>query len=83
MPQSRHRCFLGSSPKRLEPPFLDGEPKVPVPPSFLKCLGARALPRDATERLPSRVREYGINGLLPHNKLGVPLHLFRFAATRS
>ena len=40
IPQSRNRSFLGSSPKRLEPTFLNGNPGFRN--AFL-CIGVRDL----------------------------------------
>jgi hypothetical protein len=46
IPQSPDRSFLGSSPKRLEPTFLNGNPSFRN--AFLSCLGESTRPQSRT-----------------------------------
>ena len=54
IPQSRDRCFLGSSPKRLEPTFLNGNPGFRN--AFLSCLGCLRVPKAGRSPLGKRPR---------------------------
>jgi hypothetical protein len=48
IPQSRDRSFLGTSPKRLEPTFLNGNPGFRN--AFLSCLGESTRPQKPDAR---------------------------------
>ena len=88
IPQSRDRCFLGSSPRRLEPTFLNGNPGFRN--AFLSCLGSLRVPKAGGSPLGKRPRRAGRSRVTrsrhkrppPPSTLRSrgPLHLFRFAA---